>query len=592
MKKHLLYLLVICMFFISSCMKTNFDDNRDQQVKDNVEQVFGMIFDKNHDWCTTACNTITVIPNSQDVISKVQVLATDAQDSTYAVRLLNEAQVTNNSDVEITIDVPINHTNLLVAFISDKGSYFYKKFNLGDTKVYFNDPVKSRTRGLSENYTIPTTAPIISGTVETFASQRNWLPGEVFYKFDYQTLTGNDYTDNFKTVFRTIIFNYFPNGRAYDNLPQIKKSGYYNETSYPITTGTEPIILSPVYKNDGGYHEVSEAEIYYYYFKGDLDAAAIEALPKYRAIDLSEVYTNNDNDNVKKQKSYLLAYFGNGIPTIGTTGSYTFPEGYKIGFCYKSNTTTDNKKKQGEIYSDGRLNYNINNWGNFKTSKLGSTDPRMAWMPINDKLFLCVESGTDKDFNDLIIDVEGGIKPIIIVPDEPEYNFYTFLFEDRLLGDYDMNDVVLKGRRINETTVEYTLMACGAQDELYINNIEGSKINKNTEVHELFGKQKGSFINTIKGDNTEYVIDRITVNKNFSFLDVTTQPYIFDKTVNHNVKIATVGQDPHAIMIPYDFKWPLERICIKDAYVLFNTWGANKVSSTDWYLFPVEDKIF
>ena len=146
MKKHLLYLLVICMFFISSCMKTNFDDNRDQQVKDNVEQVFGMIFDKNHDWCTTACNTITVIPNSQDVISKVQVLATDAQDSTYAVRLLNEAQVTNNSDVEITIDVPINHTNLLVAFISDKGSYFYKKFNLGDTKVYFNDPVKSRTR--------------------------------------------------------------------------------------------------------------------------------------------------------------------------------------------------------------------------------------------------------------------------------------------------------------------------------------------------------------------------------------------------------------------------------------------------------------
>ena len=49
-------------------------------------------------------------------------------------------------------------------------------------------------------------------------------------------------------------------------------------------------------------------------------------------------------------------------------------------------------------------------------------------------------------------------------------------------------------------------------------------------------------------------------------------------------------------MIPYDFRWPLERICIKDAYDVeghkFNSWGANKIDASDWYKFYVEGKVF
>ena len=56
-----------------------------------------------------------------------------------------------------------------------------------------------------------------------------------------------------QSYFRQIIFSYFKNGRKYNNLPLVKSSSYYNETVYPITTGDEPIIVSPVYKNDGGY---------------------------------------------------------------------------------------------------------------------------------------------------------------------------------------------------------------------------------------------------------------------------------------------------------------------------------------------------
>ena len=42
--------------------------------------------------------------------------------------------------------------------------------------------------------------------------------------------------------------------------------------------------------------------------------------------------------------------------------------------------------------------------------------------------------------DDIAIDVSliFPIKPIIIIPDEPEDNFYTFCYEDRNLGDYDL----------------------------------------------------------------------------------------------------------------------------------------------------------
>lgn len=606
MKRKLLFLLIVCMFMFTSCNKYDFETSANEQIKANVEKIFGVQFDETQDWCSTTNGSIRIIANtSNENIVKAQILMSSInetdEDTSVDMKILNEANISKGGSITLNFDTPNVYSDLFVAFISDLGNnkykYTYKKFNLGDSEVYF-DNKQALTRGAEWNpsYPIPDITPVINGTVETFANQRGWLPGEVFYTYDYQTTSNAGYDNDFVALFKTIIFNYFPNGRKYDNLPQIKKSGYYNESVYPITTGDEPIVVSPVYKNDGGYHEISEAELYYYYFKGNPTVEELEALPKYRAIDLSKVYANNENNEVVKKPSYVLAYFGDGIPTIGQTGSYRFEKGYKIGFCYKSNTETDQKKKQGEVYGDGRLNYNINNYGNFKTSQLGNTDPRMAWMSVNDKTYLCVESGTDKDFNDLILEVEGGIEPIIIPPVDPEYNFYTFLFEDHNLGDYDMNDVVLKGRRVNETTVEYTLMACGAYDELYIYNVEGKDINKDKEVHKIFAENLvGQYVNT-QTKNAEYVVNTITVNKNFSFLDVTTQPYIYDATINNTVKIARQGQDPHAIMIPYDFRWPKEKICIKDAYneegYKFNSWGINKIDATDWYKHPTMNKVF
>ena len=585
------------MLSLSGCLNhdINYDPDGKREITNNVIEVFGTWFPESQDWVSTLNGTVTVHASNENIVkAQILVSSTNKQDSTIDMTILNEAQLVNGI-ATMTYDVPNVYDNLFIAFITNKGGYIYKIFNLGDADVY--DINQARTRTLSQDYVLPKNDLVISSSVETFANQRGWLPGEVFYDpKSIESMQANDYGTEFKTIFRNVIFSYFKNGRAYNNLPLIKKSGYYNESSYPLTTGDEPIIVSPVYKNDGGYKEIAFADLYYYYFKGDreLTVEEIEALPKYKAIDLSTVYSNSDNNNIKKEKAYALVYWGDTQqPEFRLTiGKFKFPKGYKIGFCYKSNTEYEAPKKQGELYGDGRLNYNINNWGNFKSSNLEATAPRMAWFNINDRMFLCIESGTDADFNDLILEVEGGIEPIIIPP-LYEYNFYTFLFEDHRLGDYDMNDIVIKGERLNETQVRYTLMACGAYDDLYIYNVEGEHINQNNEAHDIFGRPHVSYVNTVQGDDCDYVTDVITVNKNFSFLDVTVQPYIYDATEDWIVKVSRRGEDPHAIMIPYDIKWPLEKVCIKDAYIKFNSWVRNQlIEDNDWYKSPFEDKVF
>ena len=141
------------------------------------------------------------------------------------------------------------------------------------------------------------------------------------------------------------------------------------------------------------------------------------------------------------------------------------------------------------------------------------------------------------------------------------------------------------------TQVKYTVAACGANDELYLRNIKGKTLNETTEIHALFSVNSlSTFINT-QSKNYEPVSEVITVDPSFSFTDFSKQIYIYNKTENYDIKMSQRGEDPHGIMIPCDFEYPREKICIKDAYTQFNSWGENPVTSTDWYLDPVKDKV-
>ena len=71
-------------------------------------------------------------------------------------------------------------------------------------------------------YTLPTGELRISIIEDSYASKRGWIPGEKLYQMaDYnsQKMSVADYSDEYKAVFRAMIFSYFKNGRKYNNLP-------------------------------------------------------------------------------------------------------------------------------------------------------------------------------------------------------------------------------------------------------------------------------------------------------------------------------------------------------------------------------------
>lgn len=594
MKTKIVY-LVLSALLLGSCMKHDLESATqvtDEQIKANVEKVFGETFDENHDWKLTSSGELTIV-NIPSRIKTVKLVAyVNDEDGQTSILSLNEMSTNGESSITMNYDLPDNNLGMYVMFISDT-DFIVKKVE--DSFVSYG-VVATRAMTRAINYTLPTGELRLSTIEIPFEAERGWVPGEKLYCMaDYtsQKMAAVEYSDEYMATFRAIIFSYFKNGRKYNNLPLVRRSGFYNENVYPITTGKDPIIVSPVYKNDGGYKEIENSDLYYYYFKesdvtGD-PVAYFESLPKYKAIQFNQCIKGDDV--ISKHAAYALIYWGEGTPNENTVGSYYFPEGYKIGFMVRAKTTAEGGKKQGELYGDGRLNNYINSYSkcNFKSSNLGENGPRAAWLTVNNRMFLCFESGTDADFNDIIMEVEGGFEPIIVIP-EIEEETYTFCFEDTELGDYDMNDVVIKAQRLPNNQVKYEVVACGAKDKLYIQNINGRQINPNTEVHTMFGVEDG-FINTA-GDSYPTKFEVIDVKSTFSFLDENTQPYIYDKDTNKTIKLSRIGQDPHGIMIPCDFKYPREKVCIKDAYKQFNNWGRNKVVDTDWYLYPEEGLVY
>ena len=60
------------------------------------------------------------------------------------------------------------------------------------------------------------------------------------------------------------------------------------------------------------------------------------------------------------------------------------------------------------------------------------------------------------------------------------------------------------------------------------------------------------------------------------------------------VHLAEQGSDPHAIVIPIDWEWPVEFTKITEAYPQFAGFAEDPTQNKDWYLYPTkeEGKIF
>ena len=286
-----------------------------------------------------------------------------------------------------------------------------------------------------------------------------------------------------------------------------------------------------------------------------------------------------------------------------TAVSNSIPAGYKVGFMIRKAMGGENvadrnvvaKNNNGCCYGFGSLNKELNNFKDHFSSAVKKysmkiDDPRILMFSANDKTYLAFEEGADCQYSDAIIEVTQGIN----IVDEPVHNIeaevYTVCFEDRPIADYDMNDIVLKARR-NGNKVILQLVACGAYDDLFIRGLNGKKFSDNQEVHALFGAAKGTFVNTT--GKMDYAIqdEEFEIGANTSLMDFLKQIYIYDGTTEKEIRIPAKGEGPHAVIIPYDFKYPLEKQRITDAYKLFINWSGDRFADNKWYTQPDETKV-
>lgn len=307
-----------------------------------------------------------------------------------------------------------------------------------------------------------------------------------------------------------------------------------------------------------------------------------------------EPYIGTKNIVIKEEPVY---YTG---PLEIKAVSNTIPQGYRIGFMLRKQRGSQNEadnsiitaNNNGCSYGDRRLNQEINQFpGHFGdvTSKysMAIDDPRMAVFEANGKVYLTFEDGSDCNFSDLIIELGGSVSPIGYIPDVFG-QVYTFCFEDRDEGDYDLNDVVIKAVREDATHVTYSIEACGGTDKVYLRNIHGDILNEENELHSLFNAT-----GTVNAGSShqDAVSETIEVDPSFSFVDETKMIYIYNATTGKEIRLAKQGEDPHAIMIPKDFRYPMEGVCIKNAYPAFVNWAKDRTQNQNWYLTPEMESV-
>jgi hypothetical protein len=154
---------------------------------------------------------------------------------------------------------------------------------------------------------------------------------------------------------------------------------------------------------------------------------------------------------------------------------------------------------------------------------------------------------------------------------------YSYAFEDTRKGDYDMNDVVLKVQENEDGEhIDIKLVAAGATLDLnirlydydesgengYGENYITLSYNGETEIHKMWNVDAGTMVNTGAGATA----NPITIQIDKTGYDSSKLRLAIYSESQREMRLAGSGQAPFGVIIPADWKWPRERVCIKNAY--------------------------
>ena len=253
---------------------------------------------------------------------------------------------------------------------------------------------------------------------------------------------------------------------------------------------------------------------------------------------------------------------------------------------------------------------------------------RVKVFMLNGYVFVACEDGDDWDYNDRLYWMPYGqdrVEKATVVPVKPEPTrpqVWTYAWEDNTMEgndrcDYDMNDCVIE---VNEkaddpTMLEITIVALGATRDLWLGFenkngksisdyqpvfAEGDHSQDANELHKLMNANSGEMVNTGNGTRTVEPF-KATVKKPAGF-DFQTCSFVLGAKVRKEMQgayehdfymlhVSAAGTDPHGIVIPGKWQWPVERMRVTEAYPDFGKWASDHTQAKDWYKRPEQGKV-
>ena len=653
--------LFAAIAIVASCGKYQFDATQVSQEVANqqAKNQLGIDIDPNQNWKTIHHGSVTVTANADlENIVRVEIL-TETPFSNEDAMVLSSMDCQPGQQVTLTYEAPDYLTQLVAACVSDQGEYYIKLFDIDSQTVDFKVTSNgARTRAAAAGG-FPSTIVLGQGeksfnALRAEESQNNkygicikddknksrwytawkdnswandmlWVHKSVEGEGGWVMKEGairRDVTDVVDlTTIKYDVETYLKkfgngiNGKS-NNWNTIQQNAYFQEFN-ELTSDGNPLLLVPVQFNST---EAGSNFIYYYYYNpatAPTEAKAlanyIKSLPKFKAV---WCFWNNDAATFKREREYLLPYYGDGTPVSGAWGSPVIPKGYKIGFMNRKSKGNIFNNSCGCTYGFGELNVEVNHLiGHYfnvidnniaqdvisndkgDTEKVyGKSANGMDWNSsricmhsVNGRTYLCFEDGCDLNFSDMVIEVKQGtqIKLSEVSPDV-EQAMYTMCFEDRAeTADYDMNDVVLTAKRINSTKIKLTLAACGAKDFVLLHGVtgKGADLFNGKEIHDLLGlTDDNPYCNTQIGGYTSNGFSKeITVDAGVTIEEFLSSIYIENLTTGKSVHMPAAGQPPYAIIVPMRFNYPKEGSNIKKSYPGFLEWASNMNVNKDWY---------
>lgn len=615
-----------------------------EDIDNNVAKIFGSI-DPNHTWNSITQGSVSITADADlDDIVKVQVL-TESPFFNEDAKVLNETNASKGQTVTLSYEAPSYYDHLVAACVNSRGMYYIQVFDINDSHVNFAEAQKTRSMTRGEGSFPELSSLKLGSPKQSFNAMRaekkygvwaeesgqDWI-NDRLWEVTGSGDIGSGWNIELGSIYREIdsfgekeeanlreICNRFlvklQGNTKKNNLKLIEASSIFSFSNNQLSTDGSAITLIPI---QAYTTEFKLNTIYYYYYRPEqLNGMSSEqqmkffkSLPKFKAVKVEKVQTSAEMNAgaMYRRREYLLPFYGDSPQAGQAAVSATFPKGYKIGFL---NQKRENDKydgaKNGCSYGDGRLNYELNHVaGHYKSAmdkSLGGnieggmswTSPRIAFFGANKKTYMCFEDGSDCNFCDMIFEVSNGTE-VIDEPQTVEENVYTLMFEDRPIADYDLNDVVLQFRRVGDSQVKVSLVACGANDKLFLNGLNGQTLNGNREIHEILGFGNDILINTGSDNGTSSrVCAPVEEIFNLGGADIATfakRISISDKTTNATISFSEKGQDPHAILVPCGFPYPMEKVCITSSYPKFKEWAQNQNNNIDWYLYPSDGKTF